>query len=200
LLDSGASTSVLAQSSVSAFNAAIAKENQSGFLAANGSAVQMSGSTEIRVHMFMSDSQGDQHVWKKARMKVLVGNIRHNILPVTALADSGWRFTQGPHGFDLYHTQMGLHCLDTGYFANCPWVRMYPSSGNSMASTSISGPPSNSVGNVCTVKRETGIDLEQHRRQGHWPFHSQCLECARGRSTRRKRDGQRETEIQASCF
>ena len=47
-----------------------------------------------------------------------------------------------------------------------------------MASTSISGPPSNSVGNVCTVKRETGIDLEQHRRQGHWPFHSQCLECA----------------------
>ena len=75
---------------------------------------------------------------------------------------------------------------------------VYP--GNSMASTSISGPPSNSVGNVCTVKRETGIDLEQHRRQGHWPFHSQCLECARGRSVfqhRRKRDGQRETEIQA---
>ena len=61
LLDSGASTSVLAQSSVSAFNAAIAKENQSGFLAANVSAVQMSGSTEIGVHMFMSDSQEDQH-------------------------------------------------------------------------------------------------------------------------------------------
>ena len=50
LLDSGASTSVLAQSSVSAFNAAIAKENQGGFLAGNGSAVQMSGSTEIGVH------------------------------------------------------------------------------------------------------------------------------------------------------
>ena len=92
---------------------------------------------------------------------------------------------------------MGLHCLDTGYFANC-WVRMYPSSGNSMASTSISGPPSNSVGNVCTVKRETGMDLEQHRRQGHWRFHLQCLECAGGRSVfqhRRKRDGQKETDF-----
>jgi len=67
-----------------------------------------------------------------------------------------------------------------------------------MASTSISGPPSNSVGNVCTVKRETGMDLEQHRRQGHWRFHLQCLECAGGRSVfqhRRKRDGQKETDF-----
>ena len=198
LLDSGASTSVLAQSSASAFNAAIAKECPGGFLAANGSSVQMAGSAEIGVHMFMSDEQGGEQCWKKARMKVLVGNIRHNILSVTALADSGWKFTQGPNGFDLYHTRMGLHCLETDYFANCPWVRMYPSSGT--VSAVQSGTQSQVSGSMCTVKRDGGVDLEQHRRQGHWPFHSQCLECARGRSVfqhRRKRDGQRETEIQA---
>ena len=170
LLDSGASTSVLAQSSASAFNAAIGKECPGGFLAANGSSVQMAGSAEIGVHMFMPDEQGGEQCWKKARMKVLVGNIRHNILSVTALADSGWKFTQGPNGFDLYHTRMGLRCLETDYFANCPWVRMYPNSG--IVSAVQSGTQSQVSGSMCAVKRDGGVDLEQHRRQGHWPFHS----------------------------
>ena len=46
-----------------------------------------------------------------------MGSIRHNILSITSLADSGWRFTQGPKGFDLFHERLGMHCLDVAYFA-----------------------------------------------------------------------------------
>ena len=50
-------------------------------------------------------------------MKVLVGNIRHNILSVLTLADSGCTFTQGPNGFDLFHTQLGAALF--GYWILC---------------------------------------------------------------------------------
>ena len=70
--------------------------------AANGSSVNMSGTAEIGVQMHMSGTSGDDWCWKKARLNVLVGSIRHNILSITSLADSGWRFTQGPKGFDLF--------------------------------------------------------------------------------------------------
>ena len=56
----------------------------------------MRGTAEVGVHMFMSTSSGDERVWRKARLKVLIGNIKHNLFSVTSLADSGWRFTQGP--------------------------------------------------------------------------------------------------------
>ena len=46
-----------------------------------------------------------------------MGSIRHNTLSITSLADSGWRFTQGPKGFDLFHEKLGMHCLDVAYFA-----------------------------------------------------------------------------------
>ena len=42
--------------------------------------------------------------------------------------------------------------------------------------------------------------LEQHRRQGHFPHHPQCVECAKGRSVfqHRRRDLQHiECEVQA---
>ena len=71
--------------------------------AANGSSVNMSGTAEIGVQMHMSGPSGDDWCWKKARLNVLVGSIRHNILSISSLADSGWRFTQGPKGFDLFH-------------------------------------------------------------------------------------------------
>ena len=80
--------------------------------------------------MHMSGPSGDGWCWKKARLNVLVGSIRHNILSSTSLADSGWRFTQGPKGFDLFHEKLGMHCLDVVYFANCPWVRLYPDVGS----------------------------------------------------------------------
>ena len=199
LLDSGASSTVLSQTYLGAFGAALREdETLAGFRAANGSSVSMTGSAEIGVHMFMSDTDGRERVWKKARLKVLVGSIQHNILSITALADSGWKFTQGKHGFDLCHPDMGLHCLEVAYFANCPWVRLHPlkdSSGSALQlSTAISTDPT-----LCPLTASQ-VDLETHRRQGHTPFHPQCVECAKGRSVfqhRRARAGQREFEIQA---
>ena len=127
LLDSGASTSVLAESNLSAFRSVLQdSEGLGSYKAANGSSVNMSGTAEIGVQMHMSGTSGDDWCWKKARLNVLVGSIRHNILSITSLADSGWRFTQGPKGFDLFHEKLGMHCLDVAYFANCPWVRLYP--------------------------------------------------------------------------
>ena len=134
LLDSGASTSVLAESNLSAFRSVLQdSEGLGGYKAANGSSVNMSGTAEIGVQMHMSGTSGDDWCWKKARLNFLVGSIRHNILSITSLADSGWRFTQGPKGFDLFHEKLGMHCLDVAYFANCPWVRLYPDVGSSSA-------------------------------------------------------------------
>ena len=100
LLDSGASTSVLAESNLSAFRSVLQdSEGLGGYKAANGSSVNMSGTAEIGVQMHMSGTSGDDWCWKKARLNVLVGSIRHNILSITSLADSGWRFTQGPKRF-----------------------------------------------------------------------------------------------------
>ena len=109
LLDSGASTSVLAESSLSAFRSVLQdSEGLGGYKAANGSSVNMSGTAEIGVQMHMSGTSGDDWCWKKARLNVLVGSIRHNILSITSLADSGWRFTQGPKGFDFMRS---LECI-----------------------------------------------------------------------------------------
>ena len=116
LLDSGASTSVLAESNLSAFRSVLQdSEGLGGYRAANGSSVNMSGTAEIGVQMHMSGPSGDDWCWKKARLNVLVGSIRHNILSITPLADSGWRFTQGPKGFDLFHEKLGMHYLDVAY-------------------------------------------------------------------------------------
>ena len=206
LLDSGASTSVLAETSLSAFGSLIMDELPAEqFRAANGSQVHMSGSTEIAVHMYMIGDSGGKPQWKKARMKVLVGNIKHNILSISALADSGWKFTQGPSGFDLYHTQLNLHCVDTAYFSNCPWVRLHP---DFIVSSCLEKDQSYAGGELTKTQASVSLcpltkfdeDLAKHRRQGHIPFDSRCLECARGRSVfqrRRKRGAGREVEVQA---
>ena len=101
--------------------------------------------------MHMSGPSGDDWCWKKARLKVLVGSIRHNILSITSLADSGWRFTQGPKGFDLFHEKLGMHCLDVAYFANCPWVRLHPDGGSS---TREAPTPSPKIISVSGAKNE----------------------------------------------
>ena len=124
----------VAESNLSAFRSVLQdSEGLGGYKAANRSSVNMSGTAEIAVQMHMSGTSGDDWCWKKARLNVLVGSIRHNILSITSLADSGWRFTQGPKGFDLFHEKLGMHCLDVAYFANYPWVRLYPDIGSSSA-------------------------------------------------------------------
>ena len=201
LLDSGASTSVLAELNLSAFRSVLQdSEGLGGYKAANGSSVNMSGTAEIGVQMHMSGTSGDDWCWKKARLNVLVGSIRHNILSITSLADSGWRFTQGPKGFDLFHEKLGMHCLDVAYFANCPWVRLYPDVGSSSACRSDLTVSSTHDFSVAAVSGGDDSELARHRRQGHIPFNPNCLECAKGRSVfqhRRDKGDRKEVSIQA---
>ena len=201
LLDSGASTSVLAESNLSAFRSVLQdSEGLGGYRAANGSSVNMSGTAEIGVQMHMSGPSGDDWCWKKARLNVLVGSIRHNILSITSLADSGWRFTQGPKGFDLFHERLGMHCLDVAYFANCPWVRLYPDVGSSSAYRSDLTVSNTHDFSVAAVSGGDDSELARHRRQGHIPFNPNCLECAKGRSVfqhRRDKGDRKEVSIQA---
>ena len=201
LLDSGASTSVLAESNLSAFRSVLQdSEGLGGYKAANGSSVNMSGTAEIGVQMHMSGTSGDDWCWKKARLNVLVGSIRHNILSITSLADSGWRFTQGPKGFDLFHEKLGMHCLDVAYFANCPWVRLYPDVGSSSAYRSDLTVSNTHDFSVAAVSGGDDSELARHRRQGHIPFNPNCLECAKGRSVfqhRRDKGDRKEVSIQA---
>ena len=201
LLDSGASTSVLAESNLSAFRSVLQdSEGLGSYKAANGSSVNMSGTAEIGVQMHMSGTSGDDWCWKKARLNVLVGSIRHNILSITSLADSGWRFTQGPKGFDLFHEKLGMHCLDVAYFANCPWVRLYPDVGSSSAYRSDLTVSNTHDFSVAAVSGGDDNELARHRRQGHIPFNPNCLECAKGRSVfqhRRDKGDRKEVSIQA---
>ena len=201
LLDSGASTSVLAESNLSAFRSVLQdSEGLGSYKAANGSSVNMSGTAEIGVQMHMSGTSGDDWCWKKARLNVLVGSIRHNILSITSLADSGWRFTQGPKGFDLFHEKLGMHCLDVAYFANCPWVRLYPDVGSSSAYRSDLTVSDTRDFSVAAVSGGDDNELARHRRQGHIPFNPNCLECAKGRSVfqhRRDKGDRKEVSIQA---
>ena len=201
LLDSGASTSVLAESNLSAFRSVLQdSEGLGGYRAANGPSVNMSGTAEVGVQMHMSGPSGDDWCWKKARLNVLVGSIRHNILSITSLADSGWRFTQGPKGFDLFHERLGMHCLDVAYFANCPWVRLYPDVGSSSAYKSDLTVSNTHDFSVAAVSGGDDSELARHRRQGHIPFNPNCLECAKGRSVfqhRRDKGDRKEVSIQA---
>ena len=155
LLDSGASTSVLAESNLTAFGTQVTSEHMTDrYSAANGSQVRMCGTTDICVHMYMADDSGGRSMWKKAYMKVLVGSIKHNILSVTSLANSGWRFTQGPAGFDLYHAELNLHFMETAYFSNCPWVRMQPSGLLQLVPVTLRLKPNNQV---CHCARSRGL-------------------------------------------
>ncbi|CAK9006266.1 CCHC-type domain-containing protein, partial [Durusdinium trenchii] len=102
-----------------------------------------------------------------------------------------------PSTVDTTGLRIGLHAVETGYFANCPWVRLHPSEFSHAVDAQHGNPDS---GIVCPVTKAADADLEQHRRQGHVPFHPNCLECAKGRSVfqhRRQKDGERQAEVQA---
>ncbi|CAK8991820.1 CCHC-type domain-containing protein [Durusdinium trenchii] len=102
-----------------------------------------------------------------------------------------------PSTVDTTGLRIGLHAVETGYFANCPWVRLRPSEFSHAVDAQHGNPDS---GIVCPVTKAEDADLEQHRRQGHVPFHPNCLECAKGRSVfqhRRQKDGERQAEVQA---
>ena len=64
LLDSGASTNVLAESNLAAFRSVLQNSDKlGGYRAANGSSAEMAGTAEIGVQMHMSGPSSDDWCW-----------------------------------------------------------------------------------------------------------------------------------------
>ncbi|CAK9106099.1 unnamed protein product, partial [Durusdinium trenchii] len=120
-------------------------------------------------------------------------------------------------------SQDGYGTGEVAYFAGCPWVRLHPletldrntdeaevSGSQQLSLSAIAGVPELTVSEkgyelpVYPLSRAAARELEQHRAQGHTPFHPGCVECARGRSVfshRRRSQERLQCEIQADfCY
>ena len=211
LLDSGAAVTVLSDAHFPLFGTQIDKFSDEGkFKAANGSSVKMRGLATVTLKFQMLDPDSGGVAWRSATMQVLVGQTHHNILSTTALADSGWIFSQWRTGCEVRHESNQV-MTETVFHAGCPWVRMYPSTrSGSSSDRSVAWHVSQSdvvrfeEAPVQPLSPAVEAQLEMHRRQGHFPHHPACTECARGRGVfahrRRKKDSV-ECELQADfCF
>ena len=210
LIDSGAAVTVVSESSFAQFQADVrSSPDVERFRAANGSKVSMKGVADIGLSFSMKSSD-HKMVWKNATMQVMVGGTHHNILSTTALCRSGWTFTQWSDGAELRHDASGNVMGEVVMHTGCPWVRMYPVS--SVASVGLPKRDDLLV-DAPVVDREVGLSplspgveaaLDMHRRQGHFPHHPGCPDCARGRSVfrhRRKANNAIECEVQADfCY
>jgi len=205
LIDSGAAVTVVSESAFAQFQTSVRSSPVERFRAANGSKVSMKGVADISLSFAMKTSD-EQTVWKNATMQVMVGGTHHNILSTTALCRSGWTFSQWSDGAELRHDASGNVMGEVVMHTGCPWVRMYP-----VSSVSAVGfpkeerwlDPSVGVGGgveLSPLSPAVEAELEMHRRQGHFPHHPRCPECARGRSVfrhRRRANGTVESEVQA---
>ena len=185
LLDSGAAVTVVAESHFPLFQAELHQSlDVDRFRAANGSKVNMKGVASIVLGFSMLDPASGKSSWKTATLQAMVGNTNHNILSTTALCRSGWQFSQWEGGAELKHPESGEVINEIVEHAGCPWIRMSPV------------PSTHEVSNVePNVNKKSGVmpihlsplspaveaELEQHRRQGHFPHHPRCVECSRGR-------------------
>ena len=128
LLDSGAAVTVLSDAHFPLFGTQIEKFSDEGkFKAANGSSVKMRGLSTVTLEFQMRDPDSGVVSWRSATMQVLIGQTHHNILSTTALADSGWIFSQWRTGCEVRHEGSNQVMTETVFHAGCPWVRMYPS-------------------------------------------------------------------------
>ncbi len=128
LLDSGASTTVLAQRFAHAYGCAESSADDlcnSQFRAANGSVVQMSGRAQVGVSVVMVDEWGENRSHRHAQLKALVGNIQRNIISTTSLCRNGWDFWQGDSCFELVNRNTDEKAVEVGDFAGCPWVTLH---------------------------------------------------------------------------
>ena len=203
LLDSGAAVTVVSESHFPLFQAKLLQSpDVDRFRAANGSKVMMKGVANIVLGFSMLDSKTGKSSWKTATLQAMVGNTNHNILSTTALCRSGWQFSQWDGGAELRHSATGDVLSEIVEHSGCPWVRMLPSS----SVESIFDEPNMSLRSglspiqISPLSPAVEAQLEQHRRQGHFPHHPQCVECAKGRSVfqHRRRGLQHiECEVQA---
>ena len=114
----------------------------------------------------------------------MVGNTQHNILSTTALCKSGWSFSQWSGGAELKHDDTGHVISEIVHHSGCPWVRLQPQSCSSVTAGSCDADQGvSNVSHSCLSPLSPALEaqLETHRKQGHFPHHPQCTECAKGR-------------------
>ena len=128
-LDSGASATVIAEryAKVYGVSAMCAGSGDDQFKAANGTPVRMSGRTEVDVQVLMQHPRNGTSGYRHATLKAMVGNIQHNMISTNTLCKSGWEFSQGRDWFEVSNKFSGEKVAEVGYFAGCPWMRVYPS-------------------------------------------------------------------------
>ena len=211
LLDSGASATVIAEryAKVYGISTVGVKDGDDQFRAANGTPVRMSGKAVVGVQVLMKDHQNGNSEFRHATLNALVGNIQHNIISTNSLCQSGWEFSQGKDWFDVSNKISGERVSEIGYFAGCPWMKVYPindsheSSESSVTHSCLSMDLGNSQleqGVVAPLTKAAELSLQQHRLQGHVPHHPNCVQCAKGRTTfaHRRRKGE-VTECELQC-
>ena len=148
----------------------------------------------------MSSWEHGSSVDKKAQIRALVGNVRHNILSTTTLCRMGWEFYQGLEGFEVRDVRSGEKMLDTAYFAGCPWVRLQSVEKGSNSKVKQLSFLNEHGQHLCPMTRAAKAALERHRLQGHTPYDPRCVVCARAKTVfqhRRRRDSMLEAEVQA---
>ena len=204
LLDSGAAVTVVAESHFPLFQTELHQSpDVDRFRAANGSKVNMKGVASIVLGFSMLDPGSGKSSWKTATLQAMVGNTNHNILSTTALCRSGWQFSQWEGGAELKHSESGEIINEIVEHAGCPWIRMSPV------------PSPHEVSHVePNANKKTGLrpihlsplspaveaELEQHRRQGHFPHHPRCVECSRGRGVfQHRRRGLQNIEVEVQA-
>ena len=208
LIDSGAAVTVVAESNFHHFQSSVQTSADSDrFRAANGSKVSMKGIAEISLGFSLMDVSTGKKTWKTATLNAMVGNTQHNILSTTALCRSGWTFSQWSDGAELKHDASGQVISGIVQHSGCPWVRLQPEAWGSVKSVRFDdGIVVQDVDHVNLSPLSPAVEaqLETHRKQGHFPHHPQCTECAKARSVfRHRRRGIQnvECEVQADfCF
>ena len=204
LLDSGAAVTVVSEAHFPLFQAKlIQSQDVDRFRAANGSKVVMKGIANIVLGFSMLNPQTGKSSWKTATLQAMVGNTNHNILSTTALCRSGWQFSQWDGGAELKHGGSGEVVAEIVEHSGCPWIRMIPSPSDHTGSfdePNVSTKTDLYPIQISPLSPAVEAQLEQHRRQGHFPHHPQCVDCAKGRSVfqHRRRGLQNiECEVQA---
>ena len=88
------------------------------YRAANGTAVDMHGQTEVCAWVALHDWRTDHVKHRRARLRALVADIRSNIISTTTLCAAGWKFVQEKDRFDVLDAQSGERAADVAYFAS----------------------------------------------------------------------------------
>ena len=128
LLDSGASSSVVSESSLSRYE--IISESQVGacngtYTAANGETIRMVKYVTLQLHIHgISHENGDCATVLPCRASCLVAkNLEHNVLSLGSLLSNGWSLNcQNGEQSHEYLIEKDNHSLVAVVWQNCPWL------------------------------------------------------------------------------